>query len=54
MPMLKVLKFGGSSMASAAQYRKIKAIVEQDSSRDRPPLEAAAMSRAYLKQEFGI
>ena len=31
--MLKVLKFGGSSMASAAQYQKIKAIVEQDSSR---------------------
>ena len=31
--MLKVLKFGGSSMASAAQYAKVKAIVEADDSR---------------------
>ena len=31
--MLKVLKFGGSSMASAAQYAKVKAIVEADESR---------------------
>ena len=31
--MLKVLKFGGSSMASAAQYAKVKAIVEADPSR---------------------
>ena len=31
--MLKVLKFGGSSMASAEQYAKVKAIVEEDSSR---------------------
>lgn len=31
--MLKVLKFGGSSMASAAQYAKVKAIVEEDASR---------------------
>ncbi|MBQ1411389.1 MAG: aspartate kinase [Oscillospiraceae bacterium] len=31
--MLKVLKFGGSSMASAEQYAKVKAIVEEDGSR---------------------
>ena len=31
--MLKVLKFGGSSMASAAQYAKVKAIVEADETR---------------------
>jgi aspartate kinase len=31
--MLKVLKFGGSSMASAEQYAKVKAIVEEDVSR---------------------
>ncbi len=31
--MLKVLKFGGSSMASAEQYTKVKAIVEEDDSR---------------------
>ena len=31
--MLKVLKFGGSSMASAGQYAKVKAIVEEDASR---------------------
>ena len=31
--MLKVLKFGGSSMASAAQYAKVRAIVEADDSR---------------------
>ncbi len=31
--MLKVLKFGGSSMASAEQYAKVKAIVEEDPSR---------------------
>lgn len=29
-------------------------IVEQDSSPDRPSLESAAMSRAYLKENFGI
>lgn len=31
--MLKVLKFGGTSMASAAQYAKVKAIVESDPAR---------------------
>jgi len=31
--MLKVLKFGGSSMANAEQYAKVKAIVEEDDSR---------------------
>ena len=31
--MLKVLKFGGSSMANAAQYAKIKSIVEADEAR---------------------
>ena len=31
--MLKVLKFGGSSMADATQFAKIKAIVESDESR---------------------
>ena len=30
---MKVLKFGGSSMASAAQYAKVKAIVEADPAR---------------------
>lgn len=31
--MLKVLKFGGSSMADAGQYAKVKAIVEYDAAR---------------------
>ena len=31
--MLKVLKFGGSSMADAGQYAKVKSIVEYDDSR---------------------
>lgn len=31
--MLKVVKFGGSSLASAHQFRKVKAIVDADSSR---------------------
>ena len=31
--MRKVLKFGGSSMASAAQYAKVKSIVEADPAR---------------------
>ena len=31
--MIKVAKFGGSSVANAAQFRKVKAIVESDSSR---------------------
>lgn len=31
--MLKVAKFGGSSVANAAQFRKVKAIIEADESR---------------------
>jgi len=31
--MLKVAKFGGSSVAGAEQFRKVKAIVEADESR---------------------
>ena len=31
--MLKVVKFGGSSMADARQFAKVKAIVESDPSR---------------------
>ena len=31
--MLKVLKFGGSSMADAAHYRQIRRIVESDPER---------------------
>ena len=31
--MLKVLKFGGSSMADAHQFAKVKSIVEADPSR---------------------
>lgn len=31
--MLKVLKFGGSSMADAHQFAKVKAIVDSDPSR---------------------
>ena len=31
--MLKVLKFGGSSLADAQQFAKVKAIVEADASR---------------------
>ena len=31
--MLKALKFGGTSMADAAQYRKIRDIVRSDPSR---------------------
>ncbi len=43
--MLKVLKFGGSSMASAAQYAKVRAIVEADESR-RVVVVSAAGKRA--------
>ena len=32
---MKVLKFGGSSMADAQQYEKIKSIVEADLSHNR-------------------
>ena len=31
--MVKVVKFGGSSLASAEQFRKVKAIVDADESR---------------------
>lgn len=39
-----------AAKASKARYL----VVEQDSSKDRDPLEAAAMSRAFLKNTFGI
>ena len=32
--MLKVLKFGGSSLADSSQFAKVKEIVESDSSRE--------------------
>ena len=35
---------------SAARY----VVVEQDESKERDPLEAAALSRRYLREEFGI
>ncbi|MDY2720044.1 MAG: aspartate kinase, partial [Candidatus Faecousia sp.] len=31
--MLKVVKFGGSSMADAVQYQKVRAIVRSDEAR---------------------
>ena len=31
--MIKVTKFGGSSVANAEQFRKVKAIIEADESR---------------------
>ena len=33
IPMLKVLKFGGSSLADARQFAKVKSIVESDPAR---------------------
>ena len=39
-----------AAKASNARYL----IVEQDDSKDRDPLEAAAMSRAFLKNTYGI
>lgn len=39
-----------ATQKSTAQY----VVVEQDDSKDRDPLEAAAMSRRYLKENFGI
>ena len=39
-----------AAKASSAKYL----VVEQDESKDRDPLEAAAMSRAYLRDTFGI
>lgn len=39
-----------AAKASKARYL----IVEQDESKDRDPLEAAAMSRAFLKEKYGI
>ena len=42
--MLKVTKFGGTSMADAGQYRKVREIIQSDSSRRgwwfRPPASA--------------
>ena len=31
--MIKITKFGGSSVANAEQFRKVKAIIEADPSR---------------------
>ena len=31
--MVKVVKFGGSSLASAEQFRKVKSIIDADNSR---------------------
>ena len=44
----------GAILSACASSGTEYVVVEQDSSKDRPPLEAAAMSRAYLKNEFGI
>ena len=40
--MLKVLKFGGSSMADAKQFEKVKSIVQADPSGAMPRSTAAA------------
>ena len=39
-----------ATAASGARY----VVVEQDESKERDPLEAAALSRQYLREEFGI
>lgn len=39
-----------ATSASGARY----VVVEQDESKERDPLEAAALSRRYLREEFGI
>ena len=31
--MIKVCKFGGTSLASSSQYQKVKSIIDKDSSR---------------------
>ena len=31
--MLKVCKFGGTSLADSSQYKKVKSIIDKDSSR---------------------
>ena len=31
--MIKVAKFGGSSVANAAQFRKVKSIIDEDPAR---------------------
>lgn len=41
-------------LAAIESSRASYVIVEQDESRDRDPLEAAALSRQYLKDTFGI
>lgn len=43
-----------SILTACAESGTKYVIVEQDSSPDRPSLESAAMSRAYLKENFGI
>lgn len=43
-----------SILTACAQCGTEYVIVEQDESKDRPSLEAAAMSRAYLKDTFGL
>ncbi len=50
--MLKVLKFGGTSMADATQYKKIKDIVMSDSSR-RVVVVSAAGNAAGQHQSDG-
>ena len=44
--MLKVLKFGGSSMADAGQYRKVREIVESDPARRVVVVSAAGKRRS--------
>ncbi len=44
--MLKVVKFGGSSMADAAQYEKVKRIVQSDPARQVVVVSAAGKSAA--------
>ena len=50
--MLKVLKFGGSSMADAVQFAKVKAIVEADPAR-RVVVVSAAGKRCKNDHKIG-
>ena len=60
--MVKVVKFGGSSVASAQQFRKVKHIIESDPSRrvvvasaagKRTPDDHKMTDLLYLVQDHG-
>ena len=50
--MLKVVKFGGSSLANSNQFKKVKNIIEQDESRKIVVVSAALLFEANMQSMF--